>query len=289
MKKLISILFAICVLMISACSNDADVVQIKRVENENEPEKLRAHYLNLQNGKCTLFELPNGECMVVDSGTSEDFPTVYEYIKNLEINNIDYLAITSNDIYHLGGAVKLLQNFNVNNVYVSKRITNKSLYQSMANEAVSSGCNIYIAEGGSEILSDNDLNITVAGPIYENYDKTEDFSLSIIISYGGTEFFSEGDCSIESENDMLAALGKYLKSDVLSVPNSASGHTSSTAFLQKVSPRYAVVQVYGEDIPQNTVIKTFETLGIFVLRTDVNGNIVITSDSKSISDIKTER
>lgn len=286
MKKIFGLLL-LFVFVFTACTDDNEVVYIKKQIDEDVSE-MRVHYLNLENGKCTFFELPNGECMMIDTGATEDFPVVYEYLKNLGIKTVDYIVITSNDSYHLGGAKKIIQNFKVQQIHVSKSIRNKKLYQSTADEAVANRCRIYTEEGGNEILTDKNLNITVAGPIYENYDDSADFSLSVMVSYGNTDFLSEGDCGSKSENDMLESIGKYLKSDVLSVPNSASGLTASSAFLQKVSPRYAVIQVFGGNSPQSTVLKTFEALGIYVLRTDVNGNIVITSNSKEIADIKTE-
>ena len=284
MKKIIGI-FVLCIFLTS-CASETIYIRKKSEIKENE---LKVHYINLENGKSAIFELPNGECMIVDSGTTEDFPVVFEYLKNLDVKTVDYMVITSNDLYHLGGAKKIIQNFNVHEMYVSKCIRNKKLYDSTANEAVVSKCIIHTAEGGTEILSDDNLSISVASPVNEIYNNPEDYSLSVMISYGNINFFVQGDCGVDSENDMYTSIGKYLKSDVLSVSNSASGFTSSTSFLQKTAPKYAVVQVYGEKKPEKRILKTLEALGIYALRTDVNGNIIITSNSNAIVNINTER
>ena len=284
MKKLIIIL-VLC-LFLTSCTSEA--IYIKKAEEKDE-FPFKAHYIDLENGKSTFFELPNGECMLVDCGTTDDFPKIYEYLKNCDVGIIDYIVITSNDLHHLGGAKKVIQNFTVHEMFVSKCIMNKSLYQSTANEAVSTKCLIHTAEGGTEIYSDDDLNISIVSPINELYNKMEDYALSLMISYGSMNFFVEGDCGLNSEIDMCTSIGKYLKSDVLSVANSGADLTSSTDFLQKISPKYAVIQVFGENKPEKRILKVLEALGTYALRTDTNGNIVITSNKNAIVDIKTER
>lgn len=283
MKKLLLI---ICVILfLGGCDKNSDIIYMNR---KNESQELKLHYLDIKNGRCLFAELPNGEYMLVDSGATEDFPTVYEYLRKLNIKNIDYMIISANDKYHLGGASKILSNFIVHEMFVSKSIPDENLYRNMAGEAVRNNCRISIGEPGTEILSYDRINISIISPVHENYLDYEDFSLSIMLTYGDVNYFLMANCTEKTEKDMIMALGDNLKSDLLSTSCNEENNIS-TAFLQSVSPRYSVIQIFNKKIPNKSTLKTMEILGIYVLRTDVNGNIVITSSSKEIININTQR
>lgn len=283
MKKIVGILLVLSLL--TGCTG-----RMANVEKScEETKEMEVHYLDLEKGKCSFFKLPNGENMLIDAGISEDFPTIYEYLRNLEVNVIDYLIVSSNDETHLGGAKKIIQNFNVIEMFVSPRIQNSSLYKTTANEAVLNNCKIHIAEGGTEILNCDKLNISITSPIFETYENSADFALSAMISYGEVSFFSEGDCTQRSENDMVSAIGEYLDCNVVSLPNCGEGLTTSSDFLQKTTPEYAVIQVFGDRVPRQSMLDVLKTFSIYTLRTDVNGNIKITCNDSSITDIKTDR
>jgi len=271
-------LIILILINLMGCSRKNDVIYINQ---KIEMPEMKIHYINIKNGRCTFLELPNGECMLVDCGASSDFPVVYEYLKNLHIKNIDYMIVSENDEYHLGGAIKIINSFSVHEMFVSKRIPNKSLYQNTAGEALRNNCRISNVESGTKILSQNKLNIYAETP-----DNNEDFSISLIISYGNVKCLLVANFSAKSQNNLATSSGDYLKSDILALPCSEDIHT---AFLQKVSPKYAIIQTFNKKTPNKTTLDTMEILGVYALRTDVNGSIVITCNSEDIINIHTER
>ena len=80
--------------------------------------------------------------------------------------------------------------------------------------------------------------------------------------------------------------GVNLKADVLKVAHHGSSYSTSTHFLQAVSPRYAVISAgkdnqYGH--PTQSVLNRLQKAGTGTLRTDEAGTIVIKSDGTSLS------
>lgn len=286
MKKIIFIIISL--IFLSGCADRHNMISITKAKNEEAPE-MKIHYLDIKNGRCAFIELPNGEYMLWDSGSTNDFPVVYEYLRKLGIKNIDYMVISSNDSYHFGGVVKIVNNFNVHEMYVSKSIPDKTLYKNTAEEAIRNSCKIYTAEAGTEILLQGNLAVSIVAPINETYDDYKDFSLSMMITYGEVNYLMMGNTGEKTENDLVISAEEYLDSDLLSVSYNEQKNISSTAFLQKVGPKYSVIQVFDKKTPKKSTIDTMEILGSYVLRTDVNGNIIISSNSKEITGIRTER
>lgn len=73
--------------------------------------------------------------------------------------------------------------------------------------------------------------------------------------------------------------------DVLKVGHHGSNTSSSSLFLNKVTPEYAVISVgsnsYGH--PDNETLRRLGGTGAEVLRTDKLGTITMTTDGDSIS------
>lgn len=128
-------------------------------------------------------------------------------------------------------------------------------------------------------------SFTILAPNSSSYKNLNDYSVVVRLTYGSTSFLFTGDAEQTSEKEILAK-GYNIKSDVLKVGHHGSKTSTTTRFLDAVSPRYAVMCVgannqYGHPAPE-TLSKLAER-GIKVYRTDEAGTIIATSDGKSIS------
>ncbi|WP_006521466.1 Ada metal-binding domain-containing protein [Desulfoscipio gibsoniae] len=104
---------------------------------------------------------------------------------------------------------------------------------------------------------------------------------------GDIEFLFTGD----AEGPAEAALSGNLEAEILKVGHHGSSTSSSAAFINKVSPEVAIICVgadnsYGH--PAGETVQRLQNAGAKVYRTDLNGNIVITTDGKSYK-VKTQR
>ncbi len=79
-------------------------------------------------------------------------------------------------------------------------------------------------------------------PINDTYDNENNYSPVIKISFGNNSFLFTGDAEKEIE-DKLILLNDDLKADILKVSHHGSSSSTSDSFLNRVSPKYAVISV----------------------------------------------
>ena len=102
--------------------------------------------------------------------------------------------------------------------------------------------------------------------------------------YGESEFLFTGDIYSFTE-DELGNGGVDLDDDVLKVAHHGSKNSASDFFLTKVDPDVAVISVgqnsYGH--PSQETLEMLNKYDIKVLRTDVAGDIIFTTDGQNLS------
>ena len=105
------------------------------------------------------------------------------------------------------------------------------------------------------------------------------------MDYKNTSFLFMGDAEKETE---VKLQDEDVQADVLKVGHHGSDTSSTTAFLEKVSPKYAIISCgknnkYGH--PDSTVLQNLESIGSAVLRTDQLGTIIIRSDGTLLTQL----
>jgi competence protein ComEC len=94
-----------------------------------------------------------------------------------------------------------------------------------------------------------------------------------------------GDAGKEAEDSLLTS-GYDLKSNILKVAHHGSSSASSPAFLARVNPEVSIIEVgagndYGH--PTQKTLSALKKIGSKIYRTDLNGNIIVTTDGRSFS------
>ena len=211
-------------------------------------------FINVGQGDSTLIRIKN-KTILVDTGGSlyKDIATecLIPYLKKQRIYKLDAVFITHYDMDHYYALDSLKTHFNVKNIYD---------YNSF---------NSY----DSSILSIYNLNSNYYNIVDEN-------SRSLVLSFsiGGLNFLLMGDAPIEIEKHILK---KYpeLDCDVLKIGHHGSNTSTSDEFLEKVSPKEAIIScgvnnMYGH--PNDEVIDRLENHNIKIRRTDLEGTIEYT-------------
>jgi len=91
-----------------------------------------------------------------------------------------------------------------------------------------------------------------------------------------------GDAMREVEASLLDGTAR-LSSDVLKVSRHGASSATTSGFLDAVNPSIAVISA-GEDnsFLSQEVLRRLNNAGVHAFRTDINGNIVITSDGTTL-------
>lgn len=80
-------------------------------------DALRIHYIDVGQGDSTLIEFPDGQVMLIDAGTSKSATHIIDYLKQQKVSVIDHFIVTHSDADHVGGADKVLEAFEIKNIY----------------------------------------------------------------------------------------------------------------------------------------------------------------------------
>lgn len=245
---------------------------------------LTVHFIDVGQADAALI-VCDEHAMLIDGGGTDSSRTMYAYLKKYGISHLDYIIGTHPDADHIGGLPGALNYASADNVFCSVTEHDTRAFNSLVKYAGEQGRSIKIPKTGST-YSLGDATVSIIGPVNKAADSNNN-SIVARISYGSNSFLFMGDAETPEERDILySGYGKQLKSDVLKVGHHGSDTSSSEAFLEAVSPQYAVISVgannsYGH--PSEDVVKRLEKLGTQVYRTDTDGDIICESDGTNIS------
>lgn len=298
LKKMLSFIMLSSMLALTACSsgakasesekflpeaqNDTIVTSVGGGNNadDNAESSLRVSFIDVGHGDSEFIELPNGETLLIDAGTNETGADVVSYISSLGYTSIDYVVGTHPHEDHIGGLDDVIRTFDIGSVYMPKVTADTKTFEDVLDAVAEKGLSINTAKAGVSIVDVEDLSVKMLAPVLDEYDNTNDYSAVIKVVYGDTSFLFTGDAEEYAESLITGDVD----SDVLKVGHHGSSTSTGEAFLERVSPSYAVISCGLGNSYGHPHTETIEKLGgIPVFRTDEMGTIVATSEGSEIS------
>lgn len=257
-----------------------------KVSNTNDIGKLYVYFLDVGQADSILIKMDN-EYTLIDAGNNEDGSLLVNYFKELKIDNFKYVIATHPHEDHIGGMDDIINNFNIENFYMPNKLSTSKTFEDVL-DALDNKNMTYInpKEGYKFNMSDAVFEV-----IYEGLDNsdTNDSSIVVKLTYYNNSFLFTGDITSKVEKLII---DKDIKSDVLKVAHHGSNYSTTDIFLDKVSPKYAVISVGNNNIYNHPSLNTIEKLekkDIKVYRTDYEGTLIFESngDNIKVSSIKT--
>lgn len=249
--------------------------------------KLHVYYMDVGQGDSIFIQLPNNENMLIDAGTEDSGTKIAKSLKKADIDKIDHLVATHPHADHIGGMQKIVESFDIENIYMPDAATNIRTYENLLLAIKRKGNKITTAKSNTKIVSNDKLNITIVAPNSNEYEDLNNYSAVIKLTYGERSFVFTGDAEKLSEDEIRS----NIKCDVLKIGHHGSSTSTSENFLKKTHPTYAVISCgadneYGH--PHREVMERLKKAGVKIYRTDINGTTEFVSDGNNIS-INTER
>lgn len=249
------------------------------------PNLMYVHYINVDQGDAILIQV-NNKNLLIDSGPKNHKKQLVKFLTDLNISKLDYVIATHPHEDHIGNMNTVLNSYKVQSFYAPKVYSYTKSFEQMIDSLKSNNLKINpIKRGCNTINLGFQTNVEVFSPINDTYDNENNYSPVIKISFGNNSFLFTGDAEKEIE-DKLILLNDDLKADILKVSHHGSSSSTSDAFLNRVSPKYAVISVGKNNIydyPNDTIISKLNTYNINILRTDIQNNITLISDGTNIS------
>ena len=261
-------------------------------KNEASISDLQVHYIDVGQADSILVRIPTEDGtknMLIDAGTSKGYSdeVITGYLDSLGIDTLTYLMITHPHDDHAQAAAEVVEAFDIENVILPECESNKVFWLDML-EAMDAKDLSYIPSEMGDTYQIGEASFTILGPVdVSNVKDTNDYSIVIRLDYGETSFVFTGDATIESEEQMLEANPvSAFKCDVLKIGHHGSKGSTCEEFLNACDPDLAVISCgegnsYGH--PTEEVLERLENANVPLLRTDLEGTIVLVSDKNEVN------
>lgn len=233
----------------------------------------------------------DGYNFLIDAGAENDARAIVAYLDRYSIDTLDMVIQSHPDIDHIGGMNTVIENYQVNKYlaydideeYVGSNTTYDALKDTLRENNVEVE---YVSAG--DVFDFGKLKLKVISPDHEYKDANND-SLVVKAIYGSKKFLFTGDISDEVEKYLVDNKAD-VSCDVLKVAHHGSKNGTTLEFLELANPEYAIICV-GENtnsLPGLKTLKNLQEFGVEIYRTDICGNIVVSSDGEKLK-VSTEK
>jgi len=275
--------------LLAGCSNGVPIPEVTASEidvtvvSPQSPEELTpcdllvVHFLDVGDGDAILL-VQGDYSMLIDGGAPDMGTKVFQYLRSEGIANLNYLVATHPFADHVGGLPDVLRRMSVSNVLLPMIYHDTTAYNSFLRAVEDSGAEV-IAPFAGEKFTLGTANITILAPNpTDEWEHRANYSIVLHVVFGQTSFLLMGDAMREVEANLLNS-EVTLSADVLKVARHGASSASTRGFLDAVNPSIAVISTgQGGDFLSTEVIRRLEDVPAHVFRTDLHGNIIITSD-----------
>lgn len=240
--------------------------------------RLEVNFFDVGQGDSIFIETPEGHQILIDGGPS--YTKVIEKLSSempFWDKDIDLVVLSHPESDHMTGLLSVLENYKVDNIVWTGIVKDGEKFETWKRMVGEEGADVYFAEKGEKIVLNGSVLEVLSPESVEGkklYD-SNDTAVVSKLSYKDSSFLFTGDISSKIEKGL-----EGVDADILKVAHHGSKYSTSSEFLEKVSPLIAVIQVgknsYGH--PTEEVLTRLDNSGIKVLRNDIDGDIKIVSD-----------
>jgi beta-lactamase superfamily II metal-dependent hydrolase len=234
---------------------------------------LQAYFIDVDGGQSTLFVSPAGKSLLIDTGWAGndglDAKRIAAAAKDAGVSKIDYVLLTHYHADHTGGVPELVQQIPVGTFIdhgpnrETASASTKGYYDAYQT-VVTSGHHGHIVAKPGEVLPIAGMKVLVISADGESIghnvpgggqpnafckdsetrpaDQTENArSLGVLITLGKFRILDLGDLTWDKEMQLMCAVNKLGKVDVLVVSHHGLFQSSSPALVDAIAPRVAIM------------------------------------------------
>jgi len=264
-----------------------------------ESGKLEITVLDVGQGDSIFAAFPDGRTMLIDGGgqygesrsggyrtrldVGEDVVSPYLWQRGLK--RIDAVVLTHAHHDHLDGLNAVLDNFRVRELWLGRDV-DSAAYWSLIRHAQARGVKVVHHIRGATFTWDS-VTAIVLWPANASGARvaSNDDSLVLRLEDGRVAFLLPGDIEYRVEDELVTD-GDPLAAEFLKVPHHGSRTSSTTKFIDAVSPQVAVISA-GEGNPfghpNPGVVQRYKEQKTRLLETDRDGAVTALTDGTTLS------
>ncbi|HEX6316285.1 MAG TPA: DNA internalization-related competence protein ComEC/Rec2 [Gemmatimonadaceae bacterium] len=259
--------------------------------------RVEVHMIDVGQGDAIALRTPRWRWILIDAGdqwrqTDVGERVVVPYLRRRG-GDIAAFILSHPHADHIGGAASVIERMPVGFVWDGSYPQPSSVYDDVLETARRRRVPWLRAWKGETRVIDG-VRLTVLSPDSADIAEAGDANAASVIvmaEYRGTRVLLTGDAEREVESRLARRLGPNLRADVLKVGHHGSTTSTTTALLDAVRPRVALVSVgagnrYGHPSPD--VMRTLRERGVAIVRTDDDGSIVVSLDGGADMHVSTE-
>ncbi len=240
--------------------------------------------LNVGKGDAAVVRYKN-HVGIIDAGSESSFFVIDDYLKSNEIVYIDFMIISHFDQDHVGGMLKLLQNYTVANIYYPDYRSDKRYYDQLMAEfgrrdgatAIGKASSFKLEEMTVELFPAEDPQPLIsAGGAPDN-----NLSLLCRITFGSQHMLFTGDIEKDRMGQLLDSSMDY-SAEWIKLPHHGAYDKNEKDFLKHVKPVIAVISTSTENPPDDRLLEYLEKKDITCFIT-TQGNITTICDGETIT------
>ncbi|MCL2528050.1 MAG: MBL fold metallo-hydrolase [Defluviitaleaceae bacterium] len=262
--------------------------QEAREENNIQPPavavggEIRVHFIDVGQADAILIQSADN-AVLIDAGARNAERIILPYLESVGVTALDVLVGTHPHADHIGGAAGILDAMEVREVWMPNVTHTTRTFERFIDAIAANGAEVHLAHAG-DILSAGQIQMTVVHPNRTGYSSLNDYSVVLHMQFGETAFIFTGDGEGPTDREILEN-GWYIRSNVMLAGHHGSRTSSSEALIDAINPDIAVISVgagnkYGH--PHQVVLDRFAERNIEVLRTDLEGTIVLVTDGANV-------
>ncbi len=252
------------------------------VKSVSPSSQLWLRFLDVGQGDSIFIETPVGNRVLNDGGPSGQVVEKIDKLVPMYDRSLDLLILSHADADHLTGLVEILRRYEVNFVIANKDDRQTDIYKEWLKLLLEKGIQPRGAFQGDRFWF-GDVNFLVLWPPSPEYvaqiKEPNKASIVILISYFDFSALLTGDIDA-SVSSLLPPVGTV---EVLKIPHHGAAQGLTGDFMKEVLPQVSVISVgknsYGH--PSGESMALSHAVGAHTLRTDQDGDILITSDGKN--------
>lgn len=249
------------------------------------PDTAEFIFFDVGQGDASLIRTEEA-CILIDTGTNLSEDKLVAELERLGVSRIDCLLLSHAHEDHVGGADRILREFDVKTVIARETGETDAAAQYLWEAIRESQAELYTPTGVTTYRL-GELWLDVVVPFAEAQAEGNDNSLILRVRYGDVSFLYTGDAEEPTEERLLSAFGAtdLLQCDGLKLGHHGSKSSSSEDFLRAVSPQIAVASAgagnsYGH--PHERVLADLSALGCTCYCTNEQGTVRLVTDGREL-------